>query len=268
VIAALAFSIPLCQEEVWESGLALNRFSVAAGAAALLAAFNLIWVMLRLPETLRPGEVAEERRAGLVRLLRHLRHLNAPGLPRTNLAYFLYMSAFAAMEFTLVFLAVERLGYRPRDNTWMFVFVGLIIAAVQGGAIRRVAPRYGERKVTLFGLAVLIPGFVLVGLAQGSGLLYVGLAFMAVGSALVMPCLSALASRYAPPEAQGLVLGTLRSMGSLSRAVGPLAGGLLYWRFGSALPYYLAALFLLVPLWLALGLPRAERGSIAGRDTP
>ena len=91
------------------------------------------------------------------------------------------------------------------------------------------------------------------------------IAFMAVGSALVMPCLSALASRYSPPEAQGLVLGTLRSMGSLSRAVGPLVGGLLYWRFGSAVPYYLGALFLLVPLWLASGLPQGDGGSIAGR---
>jgi MFS family permease len=77
---------------------------------------------------------------------------------------------------------------------------------------------------------------------------------MAVGSALTMPCLSALASRYAPPERQGLALGTFRSLASLARAVGPLLGGLCYWRLGSAAPYYAGAALLVLPLGLAAGL--------------
>ena len=40
----------------------------------------------------------------------------------------------------------------------------------------------------------------MIGRAEGEGLLYTGLAFMAVGSALVMPCLSALISRYRRAE--------------------------------------------------------------------
>jgi MFS family permease len=86
-------------------------------------------------------------------------------------------------------------------------------------------------------------------------MLYVGLAFMAVGSALVMPCLSALVSRYTPSERQGLSLGVFRSMGSLSRAVGPVIGGALFWRFGSESPYLTGAVCLGVPILMALGLP-------------
>jgi MFS family permease len=126
---------------------------------------------------------------------------------------------------------------------------------VQGGVVRRVVPRAGERKVAATGLALLLPGFVLVGLATTTGGLYGGLACMAVGSALAMPCFSALVSRYSPSDVQGLVLGAFRSVGSLSRAIGPILGGLLYWSLGSQAPYLGGAAVLLVPLALSLGLP-------------
>ena len=74
-------------------------------------------------------------------------------------------------------------------------------------------------------------------------------------SALAIPCLSALVSRYSPDDRQGFVLGTFRSFGALSRAVGPLLGGVLYWSLGSAAPYYAGAFLLLVPLLLAVQLP-------------
>ena len=159
------------------------------------------------------------------------------------------------MEFTLPFLAVHRLAYEPRDNAWMFVFVGLTIALVQGGMVRRLAPRWGERRLATVGIALTMPGLVVVGLTGSSLQLYLGLALLAVGSALVMPCLSALVSRYAPTDRQGLALGIFRSLGALARAIGPVIGGLLYWSLGSWSPYVLGGAFLLLPLLLALRLP-------------
>ena len=64
-------------------------------------------------------------------------------------------------------------------------------------------------------------------------------------------------------QRQGLVLGSFRSVGSLARALGPLAGGVLYWRFGSASPYLAAAALVLLPAWLSLGLE--EPGDAASR---
>lgn len=240
----------------WPGGTALgvNPFSGAAAAAFALALVNFLWALLHFPETL-PAGGSSVGHARPRNPFRALRAIDLPGVRRTNLAYFLYLTAFSAIEFTLTFLAVERLGYGPMDNAKMFVFVGLVIALVQGGAVRRLAPRYGERRLGLAGLALTIPGFALVGAAHGGGTLYAGLAAMAVGSALVMPCLSALVSRYSPADRQGLALGTFRSMGALSRALGPAIGGALYWRLGSAAPYYAGGAFLLLPLVLAAGLP-------------
>jgi len=214
---------------------------------------NLVWVARRLPETRARGSaVAGER---TLRPIAALRQVDRPGVRATNLAYFLYFAAFGAMEFTLTFLATERLGYGPRQNTWMFVFVGLVIAFVQGGVVRRLTPRVPEKKVAVVGLAGTIPGFVLVGAAHSSGVLYAGLAFLAAGSALVMPCLSSLVSRYSPPDRQGLALGIFRSLGALARGLAPLVGGVLYWSLGSSAPYMIGAVFLLLPFVLALSLP-------------
>ncbi|MEM7307179.1 MAG: MFS transporter [Planctomycetota bacterium] len=239
----------------WSRGFALNPFSASALAALALSLLNLVWMLTRFEESL-PAERRGHGEGGhTLNPFGRLSEIAQPGVTRTNLIYFLYITAFAAMEFTLTFLAAERFAYSPTDNAWMFVFVGLMIAFVNGGVVRRVAPRFGERKVILAGLVILLPGFLAIAAAGGSGLFYAGLTCMAVGSALAMPCLSSLVSRYAPAERQGLVLGTFRSLGSLSRAIGPILGGLLYWSLGSAAPYYAGAAFLLLPLFAALGLP-------------
>ena len=245
------------------AAFAWNPFSLAASVACGLAVLNLLLVAARLPETLPPEKRGTSAGGHVWNPLAQVRRLQLPGVTRTTVVYFLYLTAFSAMEFTLTFLAAERLGFTPRDNTWMFVFVGLTIALVQGGVVRRMAPRIGERKMAVQGFVLLLPGFLLIAFAHSTWMLYLGLFPMAVGSALAMPSLSALVSRYAPVDRQGLALGCFRSAGSLSRAVGPLLGGLLYWQLGAAAPYWVGAVFLLVPLALATRLPDPAAGPAA-----
>ena len=161
------------------------------------------------------------------------------------------------MEFTLVFLAADRFGYEPRENAYMFVFIGLTIAFIQGGVVRRLSGKVDDRRIALMGIGLLVPGFAIVGATPGgsTAMLYFGLFLLATGSALGFPSLSSLVSSYAPRADQGLALGTFRSMGALSRAVGPIIGGALYWGLGSGAPYFIGAAALLVPLWLATRLP-------------
>ncbi len=239
----------------WGSGLALNPFSGPALVASALALVNLLWVAARFPETLPPERRGPSRWAPVWNPVRQVARLGFPGVRRTTLVNLLFVTSFAAMEFTLTFLAVERFAFTPRQNTWMFVFVGVVIALVQGGVVRRLAPRLGERRLVLAGLAMLVPGFFAIAWAQGTGMLYAGLFLMAVGSALTMPCLSALISRYVPADRQGVALGSFRSAGSLARAIGPILGGVLYWQLGSAALYWIGGLSLFLPLALASRLP-------------
>ena len=78
---------------------------------------------------------------------------------------------------------------------------------------------------------------------------------MAAGSGMAMPSLNSLVSRYTPADRQGLSLGVFRSLGSLSRSIGPIIGGVLYCKFVSTIPYWVGASFLIVPFLMALKLP-------------
>jgi MFS family permease len=235
----------------------LNPFSAPALAALGLSIWNLVWVSMRLPETLPPENrgtsPSHARSFNPVRLLSG--HNLPSGVSGTNLLFFLYQTAFAGMEFTLVFLAKERLGYTRHEMMWIFIFVGLLIALVQGGIVRRLAPKLGERRLVRTGLVMLVPGLVIVGWATSSLPFYAGLALLAIGSALVSPCLSALVSLYTPANRQGEVLGVFRSVGALSRAIAPIIAGLVFWKLGSQWPYYGSALVMLAPLLLSSRLP-------------
>ncbi|MBI2423560.1 MAG: MFS transporter [Candidatus Hydrogenedentes bacterium] len=240
----------------------VNPYSMAALVAAILTAINLVMVLVRFEETL---PLERRGRAGTERTLNPLALLSVerfPGVNRTILAYFLFLLAFSGMEFSLTFLAVERLGYTERSNAGIFLFVGLVLALMQGGYVHRFGDRIAPRSMAVHGFLAVIPGLMIIGWAghvQSGAILFLGLFFLSVGAAQAMPCLTALVSLYTPDAEQGRILGIFRSLGALARALGPLSAGLLYWRLGPAMAYAAAGLFLIVPLLLTQGLPHPAR---------
>lgn len=234
----------------------LNPFSMPALFAGLLSCINLLLVVRRLPETLPPERRKQphtsERSINPLKLFMPLPY---PGVSQTNNLNFLFLTAFSGMEFTLTFLAVERLNFSPMQNGYMFIFVGFILTLVQGGIVRRHAHKIGERRLAFAGLLITMPGLIMIGLSESISLLYAGLFFMSLGSALVIPCITALVSLYAPAQHQGRALGVFRSLGALARVIGPALASIAYWKFGSAVPYYAGAVFLILPLLLMLRLP-------------
>ncbi len=138
---------------------------------------------------------------------------------------------------------------------FLFIFIGFVLALVQGGFVRRKARDIGEKKLAVFGILLSLPGLLILGRAESTLALYAGLFFLACGSAIVIPCLTSLVSLYSPSDAQGKGLGIFRSLGALGRVFGPAAAGLLYWRYGSGFPYYVGAMFLIIPAVLLSFLP-------------
>lgn len=196
--------------------------------------------------------------------LKLFKPLPIAGVNATNFAYFLFITAFSGMEFTLTFLAVERLGYTSMDNAYMFIFIGLIIGLVQGGYVRRKAHQVGERKMSFNGLMVIIPGLIFLAYANAPWMLYAGLFFLAVGSAMIIPCLTSLVSFYTPKHLQGQSLGIFRSLGSLGRVIGPIYASLVYWRFGSVNAYLIGAVLIILPAIMVKFLPNPHAD---GEDT-
>lgn len=235
----------------------INPFSSPAVLAALLSFFNFFTIWKLFPETLRPGVKSHvERSSNPFKLLKPLPF---PGVNLTNLSYFLFITAFSGMEFTLTFLAVERLGYTSMDNAYMFIFIGFVIGMVQGGYVRRKAHAVGERKMSFQGLMTIIPGLILLAYAHSGWILYTGLFFLAMGSAMIIPCLTSLVSFYTPAHMQGQSLGIFRSLGSLGRMLGPVYASLVYWKYGSANAYLVGAMLVIIPALLVKLLPEPKK---------
>ncbi len=238
-----------------------NPFSAAAGGALLLSVLNWIWVYRRFDETLPPEKRGEETSAERSsNPLRLFRPVDLPGTNLTSLINFFFIFSFSGMEFSLTFLAADRFDYGAGKNALLLSFAGLTMAFVQGGLIRRLAPKHGEVRLARVGLATILPGLVLIAFATSEFMLYVAVFLLAVGAAIVIPCLRALVSLYTPAERQGEVLGIFNSLGALARVGGPIAAAVAYWTFTATFAYVGGAAILLIPLALTVKLivPRKD----------
>jgi ferrochelatase len=236
----------------------VNPFSMPAALSFVLAVFNVYWLATKFKETLPPEKRGNTETDRSINPLVLFKPLPYQGVNLTNFGHFFFLMAFSGMEFTLTFLAVERLGYSSMDNAYMFIFIGFVIAMIQGGVVRRRARQVGEKKMAMMGLISIIPGLLLISNAGGSGQLYLGLFFLAVGSSMAIPCLTSLVSLYTPAEYQGKSIGIFRSLGALARVVGPIAASLVYWRMGSAYPYLIGSAFLILPIIMVGMLPKQQ----------
>jgi MFS family permease len=116
-----------------------------------------------------------------------------------------------------------------------------------------------EVRVLRAGLVSTGAGLLAVGLCTRPWMMYAGLVFIALGSGLVNPSTTGLISLYTSQEEQGRVLGIFRSLGSLARAVTPMAAGAVFFIFGSKCVFVVAAALTAAALGLSARLARATR---------
>lgn len=205
--------------------LATWHFSAPALVAAGLSAVNLVLAWFILPESLPPEARATARLRRSSRMQTFRESLSHPFLPLLFLLFFLVTTGFAQLETTFALFTEKRFGYGARENGYLFAYIGVMLALVQGGVVRPLRKRMGEASLLLFGVALLMLGlFLMVRVETIAGLL-IACTVLAFGNGMQMPALSSLVSKQAAAHDQGRILGVNQSMGSLARIVGPLIGG-------------------------------------------
>jgi DHA1 family tetracycline resistance protein-like MFS transporter len=206
--------------------------------AAGLAWVNVAYGSFALPETLAP----ENRRAFSLRrasplgaLLQMRRYPVVFALLGVAL---LYQVAHDANPSTWTYYTMLKFGWSERQVGYSIGFIGLLIAIVQGGLIRVVIRRLGERRAVSFGLAMMAVGFFGFAFSrQGWGMFAFMVPFALCGVA--MPALRSLMSREVPADAQGELQGALTSLVSLTALAAPLAMTQLFGAFtGPRAPLY------------------------------
>ncbi|HEY0005753.1 MAG TPA: MFS transporter [Pyrinomonadaceae bacterium] len=197
--------------------------------ASALAFANAVLLYFTLPETVtkdHPARVsaATGRWSQLAQALKQSR------LAFILIIYFLFIVAFSIMTTSFGLFTMYRFGYDAHHTGWLFVFVGVVGAIIQGGLIGRLVQMFGETRLVVLGALLFTASLFfmpLVGAHTGlATLLLVGATF-AIGNGLSTPSLTGLASKSVGRGEQGGVLGITQSVASLARTVGPLISSLL-----------------------------------------
>jgi MFS family permease len=164
---------------------------------------------------------------------------------------FLTLLAVSGMEINVTLHGRDRFHFRQLDMAYLFLFMGVIVAGIQGGLIGRLVKKLGERRVIMIGAASFMIGFFLIPSIWRLPLLYVVAFFIAIGQGLCYPALTSLVSRESPENERGSILGLATSAGSLARFLGPLVAGALYDVAGAAGGFYGGGVFMAIALLIA-----------------
>ena len=173
--------------------------------------------------------------------------------------FFLATLAFSGMETTFAWWALAQFSWGPRSTAFVFFYVGVLAALMQGVLIGPLTRRFGEQCLLLTGLALIAAGLLLLSVSSDVPRLIAAVTLLAIGNGGATPALNSLISRSADSEEQGEVLGVTQSAGSLSRVLGPLAAGALFSEFGRSSPYLWGGILVSVALLIALRLPQVAR---------
>jgi DHA1 family tetracycline resistance protein-like MFS transporter len=233
---------------------ATANLEAPAWLAAGLSCLALGGVLFLLRESLTAEDRGQAQRRSRIGAI--LGVLRRPVLARLILVFFLVILAFAGMESTFALWAMRQFRWGPEQVGYVFAYVGVLSAILQGGLIGRLAQRFGEERLLLCGLVLIGIGLLVLPFARDLLVLGVGVSGLALGMGLTQPSMNSLISRRAGREEQGSVLGVTQSVGSLSRVVGPALAGVLFGDLGRASPFWWGAGLIAVAFLLGFHLYR------------
>lgn len=171
---------------------------------------------------------------------------------------FISTFAFANMETTLVLLTAQYYNFNYRENSSLFVGLGIVMVFIQGFLIRKIGKKYPDQPLIAVGTALIAVGLVMVPITHNLVVLCIGLILLATGSGINNPSSSSLLSKLAPKEHTGGIMGVGQSMSTLGRILGPVVGGYLFDK-GASVPYWLGAACMLVACGLSFKLPVIQK---------
>ena len=229
-------------------GIAAKHWGLAAPGliAATICGINLLLAVVRLPESLSKDlrAKASQRSLSPIQIGRLIDAAKHPELLYLLLAWFFVTFAFSNMEQTFSLLFQDKFQYTTETagyHTGLILMVsGLLGALIQGGAIRKLVPKYGERRLVQIGLFLNCIALMIFPYGPTFAAYFLIILPLSIGTALLNPSINALISRSASATEQGATLGLAQGLGSLARALGPFCG-LLTFQIHHSIPYFIAA---------------------------
>ncbi len=236
----------------------LEGFRAPIFAAAALAAGASFWATLALPET-RAGDAGMRPAPSYGEAFSFVR--SAPMLKRLFVIAFCGIAAFGSMEAVFGLWTQANFQWSTDEVGLTFLAVGGTGLLVQSLMIGPLVGRFGEARVIVGGLCVLVLAIALPPIFRMPVASVMLMALMTAGHNLTFPNAGALVSRTTPSDRQGSVMGLNMASNALSRIIAPPLFG---WLFGVSadLPYYVCAAMIAAMLPIAWGVVRLREQSV------
>lgn len=244
-------------------------------AAAGFSLANALYGLFVLPESLPPERRArfDWRRANPIGSLALLR--SRPGLLGLALVLILGYLAHEVLPAVFVLYADYRYGWNARTVGLTLAAVGVGSAIVQGGLVRPIVGRFGERRAALVGLVAGAVSFAVYGLAPTGPQFWIGIPLMSIWG-LTNPAVQGLMTGRVGPSEQGRLQGANSSLRGITGLLGP---GLFTFTFATFIgpraglhlpgaPFLLSALLLVVAVAVAWRVTRPQGEEPLEREIP
>ncbi len=227
-------------------------YRLPAFAAVAFSAAAFILCVTLLKESL-PAEVRRERamRSAEVRRREYWSTLGRPEVRLILMLTFIAVFAFAGLEAVFALWTERTYGWGVLQNGYIFAFLGVISALIQGGLIGRLTKKFGDAGMVRQGFLALAIGLAGIPFATNLPLLLAALVIATYGFSVSTPALNSLLTLSAPAATMGGVIGFGRSASTLARAAGPAFAGYVFTLFGKDWPFFAGALILVVVLLLS-----------------
>ena len=141
-----------------------NDYRVPAFVAAGFSALSILLTWFWLEETLPVEKRGEGESKPGFSMRAMYTALGNPAVGILLVLMFAQQIAFGGFEQLLSLFTLNRLGLNASGNAIIFVFVGVIVVAVQGGFIGPWSRKLGDRRLIYLGLATLALGLSLIAL--------------------------------------------------------------------------------------------------------
>ena len=135
-----------------------NDYRVPALVAAFFSLASVLLTTFWFKETLPVEARGKSDKKSPFTIKAMFDALKQPAVGLLLVLMFAQQIAFGGFEQFLALFTLNRLGLNASGNSLIFIFVGIIVVAVQGGLIGRWSRKYGDRKLVYAGLAILAIG--------------------------------------------------------------------------------------------------------------
>jgi MFS family permease len=190
---------------------------------------NLVMAYFLLPESLKEKKINVPFNFKVVTGI--ITELKKPMVGQLLWINFIFITAFMLMQISCSLMWKEITLLDEKQIGYVFAFIGVATAVVQGLLVGRMVKAFGETKMLTYGIIFMAVGLAILPLTGKTLFVpvqFIGLALIALANGCLTPSITSLLSKFANQNEVGHVLGVSQSFGSVARAVGMGLSGFLY----------------------------------------